>query len=41
MTRKAIHPNLARLLGLDGVKVVLITKKTWPTPVDVPYEPKQ
>lgn len=41
MARKSIHPNMARLLGLDGVKPVLVTKQTWPTPVDVPYEVKQ
>jgi len=32
-----MHPNMKRLLGLDGVKPVL-HDKTWPTPVDIPVK---
>lgn len=31
-----MHPNMKRLLGLDGVKPVF-HQQTWPTPVDIPY----
>ena len=30
-----MHPNMKRLLGLDGVKPVF-HQQTWPTPVDIP-----
>lgn len=33
-----MHPNMKRLLGLDGVKPIF-HEPTWPTPVDIPYVP--
>ncbi len=34
-TTAMMHPNMKRLLGLDGVKPVFHIQ-TWPTPVDIP-----
>lgn len=32
-----MHPNMKRLLGLDGAKPVF-HNQTWPVPVDIPAD---